>query len=89
MILLETEKNKIHNLRNIEKIASENGIPVGSKNDRYVPWEIWNEFKQANVLFSTLGLDPSEYDKDHWENLLEDLSLVIKIHKEKIKINKA
>ena len=67
-------------LEAIEKNVSRSGIPVGTKGDRVIPWELWDQIKEANKMFSCLGVDPSKVSEEHWERLLEDINLVVKLH---------
>jgi len=68
---------------NLEKNATEKGVPVGSNLDKIIPWEQWNEIKKAQNMFLSIGLDPSEYDQNEWNELLEDIILVVKLHQAK------
>lgn len=83
-LMLENEEGRNKYLQNIEHKASSTGIPVGSNSDRVIPWDVWEQFKQAQSFISSIGLDPSEYDETAWKSLLQDISLVIKLHNEKL-----
>jgi transcriptional regulator with XRE-family HTH domain len=72
------EKSKF--LEDLEKNSTKAGIPVGSRKDKVIPWEIWNQIKEAQNFISCLGLDPSEQTDEQWADLISDIQLVVKLH---------
>lgn len=81
--LLEDKANRSKFLKNLEKNSSEKGILVGSKSDRVISWETWEQIKQAQTFLDSLGVDPSKHSPEDWADLIQDISLVVKIHSEK------
>jgi len=72
------EKSKF--IEELEKNSTNEGIPVGTKKDKFIPWEIWNQIKEAENFISCFGLDPSEQTEEEWLDLINDINLVIKLH---------
>jgi len=72
-------------LEKLEKDSTESGVPVGTKKDRVIPWEIWNQIKEAQNFISCLGLDPSEQTEEEWSELINDIQLVVRLHMAKKK----
>ena len=67
-------------LEELEKESTNEGVPVGTKKDRVIPWEIWNQIKEAQNFIECLGLDPSEQTDEEWKELIDDIHLVVKLH---------
>jgi|GEM_PF-2475024 len=67
-------------LEELEKNSTKEGVPVGTKKDKVIPWEIWNQIKEAQNFISCMGLDPSQQTEDEWSDLMNDIHLVIKLH---------
>jgi len=83
--IVSNNNNRLKFLNNLEKYSSDEGILVGAKANRVISWEIWNQIKEAQVFLDNLGLDPSEHTEKDWQDLIHDISLIVKIHSEKKK----
>lgn len=70
-------------IHNMEINSTNEGVIIGGALDRTIPWEEWNQIKESMYFFKSVGLDPSEYSKEDWQTLVKDISLVIRLHKEK------
>lgn len=64
----------------MENNATNEGVPVGTQKDKIIPWEIWNQIKEAQNFIQCLGIDPSEQTDSDWEDLMQDIQLVVKLH---------
>jgi transcriptional regulator with XRE-family HTH domain len=78
--VFNVKDNKSKFLEELEKTSTKQGIPVGTKKDKIIPWEIWNQIKEAQDFIGCLGLDPSEQTAEEWEDLINDIQLVVKLH---------
>jgi transcriptional regulator with XRE-family HTH domain len=64
----------------MENNATKEGVPVGTKKDKIIPWEIWNQIKEAQSFIECLGIDPSDQTEADWESLIKDIQLVVQLH---------
>ena len=78
-----SQSKQVNFVEEFEKKGTKEGIPVGNNSDRIIPWELWNEIKSAQSFIECIGIDPSSYSQEDWEELLNDIRLVVKIHQAK------
>ncbi|MDD3014462.1 MAG: helix-turn-helix transcriptional regulator [Candidatus Gastranaerophilales bacterium] len=78
--VFNNEDNKSKFLEELEKKSTKEGVPVGTKKDKVIPWEIWNQIKEAQNFITCLGLDPSEQSDEEWSDLINDIQLIVKLH---------
>jgi transcriptional regulator with XRE-family HTH domain len=83
--LLSNTKNRTKFLNSLEKYSTKKGILVGTKIDRVITWDVWNQIKEAHGFLNNFGLDPSEYSEKDWNDLIHDIALIVKIHIERQK----